>query len=134
MNLLQKLIDSGAKVNISDVLFVTKDKSGQLLWLEKGNMAAGFTHIKERHAEDFGKYLGLQRCSDTLPINLIRSIVTDGEIISEESGKKGGINKVYRYQGDYFIIAGIGTNGFIVTVFPDERRNHERKEKSQNSL
>ena len=36
-DMLKPLIDAKVKFNADDVLFVTKDKSGQMIWLEKGN-------------------------------------------------------------------------------------------------
>jgi len=39
------LDDAKVKYNKNDVLFVTRDSSGQLVWLEKGNPSAGLEHI-----------------------------------------------------------------------------------------
>lgn len=51
--MLKPLIAAKVKFNAADVLFVTKDKSGQMIWLEKGNDLAGLKHILNKHADDF---------------------------------------------------------------------------------
>ena len=55
-DMLKPLIDAKVKFNADDVLFVTKDKSDQLIWLEKGNDDAGLNHILNKHANDFFVY------------------------------------------------------------------------------
>ena len=52
-DMLKLLIGAKVKFNADDVVFVTKDKSDQLIWLEKGNDNAGLKHILNKHADDF---------------------------------------------------------------------------------
>ena len=40
-HMIDQLTKAGVKFNPNDVSFVTKDKMGQLVWLEKGNKSAG---------------------------------------------------------------------------------------------
>ena len=60
-----ELETAGVKFTKEDVLFVTKDKTGQLVWLEKGNQRAGLEHILNGsgntggHAADFERAFGL---------------------------------------------------------------------------
>ncbi len=62
-HMIDQLTKAGVKFNPNDVLFVTKDKTGQLVWLEKGNKGAGLEHIlhgdgrSRGHASDFKKAL-----------------------------------------------------------------------------
>lgn len=37
------------------------------------------------------------------------------EVSSKE--KNDGIEKIYEYKNEYVVIAGVGTNGFIVSVY-----------------
>ena len=51
--LIAELEEKGTKFTKEDVLFITKDKTGQTVWLEKGNSGAGLKHIEQRHEQDF---------------------------------------------------------------------------------
>jgi hypothetical protein len=43
-NLIDELIEKNVKINADDVVFITRDRSGQIIWLETGNEMAGLTH------------------------------------------------------------------------------------------
>ena len=110
-----------------DVLFVTKDKMGQLVWLEKGNKSAGLEHIlygdgrSRGHASDFKKALGLE--SSQLS-GYLQKVITYGSIVSNTIKPVGnimGFEKVYSYEGNYYIVIGIGTNGFILSAYPRKK-------------
>ena len=109
---------AGVKYNPDDVIFVTKDKTGQLVWLEKGNEKAGLKHI-EKHATDFAKKHGIHPNELS---NHIEKILTNGEIVSCERKflKNGriGLEKIYCYKGKYYALTAIGTNGFVVSMYP----------------
>lgn len=30
----------------------------------------------------------------------------------------GGLEKIYLHKGEYIVITGVGTNGFIISVYP----------------
>lgn len=32
-----------------------------------------------------------------------------------------GFERVYSYQGNYYIVIGIGTNGFIISAYPHKK-------------
>ena len=97
-NMLEQLKNAGVKFNPDDVIFVTKDKSGQLIWLEKGNNNAGLKHIIKQHEKNFNDKLGIssQEIQST-----IKDIVTSGEIqysrLKITNGKKG-YEKLYLYK------------------------------------
>ena len=40
-------------------------------------------------------------------------------------GNRMGYERVYHYEGEYRIIAGIGTNGFIVSAYPHRHRKEK---------
>lgn len=56
---IMKLQNAGVKFNKEDVIFVTNDSSGKLIWLEKGNDQSGLNHIKARHSNDFEQKHGV---------------------------------------------------------------------------
>lgn len=45
------------------------------------------------------------------------SIFKNGTEISSRL-KNNGLEKVYLYKGEYIVITGVGSNGFIVSVYP----------------
>lgn len=44
IELLKELRQSGAKFSVDEIVFIVKDESGQLIWLETGNDVAGLTN------------------------------------------------------------------------------------------
>lgn len=125
--MIEQLTKAGVKFNLSDVLFVIKDQTGQLVWLEKGNKYAGLEHIlhgNERstgHAADFKKALGLE--PDQIP-EYLQKVLTYGNVISntiKPIGKRMGFERIYSYERNYYIVTGIGTNGFIISAYPHRK-------------
>lgn len=114
--LLPELKASGFKYSEKDIVFIARDKTGQLIWLEEGNESAGLMHIKAHHAEDFRSAHGI---GEEDIANLLYDIVTRGNVVSSLPSSNGsGYDRVYDYEENYYTFTGIGTNGFIVTAFP----------------
>lgn len=126
--MMSKLEGSGVKYSKENVLFVIEDKSGQLIWLESGNESAGLQHIlygdgksSRGHAEDFKNALGLE--ADEVP-SYLKKVIANGEIVSEKIRtiyNRKGYEKTYYYEDDYYIVTGIGDNGFIVSAYPKRK-------------
>lgn len=118
-SLVTQLQIRGVKFNRKEMLFITRDRSGQIVWLEKGNPGAGMDHIKSRgHDEQFAKAFGI---SKTAVESYLRTIVSEGTIIDNRLkpiGNHMGYERVYYYEGKYCVVTGIGTNGFIVSAYP----------------
>lgn len=117
-DMLKQLIDAKVKFNADNVLFVTKDKSGQMIWLEKGNDVAGLKHILIKHADDFHDKHNVSRENIAGHIN---NIISNGNIEYSRITKRGnhdGIEKLYSHKGKYYLLTGTGTNGFIVSAYP----------------
>lgn len=114
---LNELLSLGVKCNINDIIFITKDKSGQLVWLETGNENAGLIHIINRHNTDYVNLFG----PEVDISSVICEIITNGKIISSHdvirNGNKG-YEKIYDFQGNHYMLSAIGDNGFIVSSFP----------------
>ena len=122
--LIAELEEKGIKFTKKDVLFITKDKTGQTVWLEKGNSGAGLEHIlngnghTSGYANDFEKAFGIKR--DDIP-QYLKKVIECGDIIGEKlknTGKRVGFERIYYYEGKYCVVTGIGTNGFIVSAYP----------------
>ena len=123
--LISELKNSGIKFNEKDIVFIVKDKTGQIVWLENGNPYAGLIHIldgkngKLGHAKDFKNAFNIER--DELG-SYLKKIIANGDVISNKivsiiNGRKG-YERVHEYEGNYYVMTGIGTNGFIVSAYP----------------
>lgn len=124
-NLKKELRNNNIKFNEKDMVFITRDKTGQIIWLENGNSSAGLKHILDGkagspgHAKDFEKAFGVKR-NDVG--SYLKKVIQNGTVISNKivsigSGRQG-YERVYEYKGNYYTMTGIGTNGFIVSAYP----------------
>ena len=122
--LKEELKRNNVKFNPADVLFVTRDKTGQIVWLETGNSMAGLKHILDGngktpgHAADFERAFGVKR--DDLPAYL-KTVIANGKIVSDnivKVGARDGYERVYYYEGKHVVVTAIGMNGFIVSAYP----------------
>ena len=116
--LIAELEEKGIKFTKEDMLFITKDKTGQTVWLEKGNSGAGLTHIEQRHGQDF---LIKQNIRKEDIVQHLRNIYTYGNVEYSRITTRNnieGCEKLYCYKENYYILSGIGTNGFVVSAYP----------------
>ena len=124
--LIKELEISGVKFSKEDIVFITKDKTGQTIWLENGNSSAGLEHIINGngrslgHAKDFEKAFGVSKAE--IP-NYLNKVISNGSVISNELkdiNGRSGFERIYYFNKKYYVLTGIGTNGFIVTAYPIE--------------
>lgn len=125
-NLINELESNNIKFSKEDIVFITKDKTGQTVWLEKGNSFAGLEHIingngrTPGHAKDFEKAFGVSKSQ--LP-DYLHEVISNGSVISNKLKNINGLSgfeRIYYYEKKYYVMTGIGTNGFIVTAYPIE--------------
>lgn len=114
-HLIDELKKSGVKFTEEDVVMITKTKKNELVWLEKGNDLAGLKHITDRHAIHLKVKFGISK--ENIP-SFVKDVFTNGIEINSKF-KNGGYEKKYLYKGEYIIISGVGTNGFIVSIYPE---------------
>lgn len=123
-SLIKELEKSGVKLTKENVVFATKDATGQTVWLEKGNKSAGLEHIlngdgkSSGHAADFEKAFGVSQKQLACYLN---KVISSGKVISNKLVKRGnreGFERVYYYEGKHYVVTGIGTNGFIISAYP----------------
>ena len=53
--------------------------------------------------------------------SFLKEVVTNGRVesnILKSINGREGFERVYYYDGRYYVLAGIGTNGFIVSAYP----------------
>lgn len=115
---IEELRNRGEKFNEKNMEFITKDATGQIIWLEKGSSTAGLEHITQRHENDFKDALGIDKSQ--IP-NFLENIITHGEIVSNRIVSRKGrqsFERKYKYNNKYYILTGIGSNGFVVSAYP----------------
>lgn len=127
-NLITGLEKNGVKFTKENIVFITKDATGQTVWLEKGNAFIGLEHIlngdgrTQGHAADFERAFGVT--GDAIP-SYLEKIISNGAVVSNKLVKKGsreGYERTYYYEGNHYVITGIGTNGFIVSAYPKKKK------------
>lgn len=124
---IKELEKAKVKFYKNNVKFVIRDKSGQLIWLEEGNDLAGLKHILDEHALDFCNKFKIE---EKEIINLIKDILLKSEIVYFNKGYRNGIlclTKIYLYHNEYYVLGGIGTNGFISSFYPIGEEDYESK-------
>ena len=118
--LISKLKSQNIKFSEKDVVFITRDKTGQIVWLEKGRLAknpSGLAHIIDAHESDFNRK-GI--ASSDIP-DLIIAAVSKGEVVGYQG--KGTGRPIYKvtYNGkEHKIAITIGSNGYIVGANPSK--------------
>ena len=119
IELLPDLQAEGCKYSKDEIVFITKDRDGKLIWLERGNDNAGLTHIIKNHKMNFESAFGIKE--DEIALHLYNAI-TNGVLVGSNPSKiKGGLDRIYEYDGQYYTFVGMGDNGFIVTSFPTRK-------------
>lgn len=91
------------------------------MWLETGNVAAGLKHILFRHENDF---ITKHKIKKEEIASHLKNIFSNGTVIYSRIINKNnhqGIEKLYKYKGKYYLLPGIGTNGFIVSGYPIDK-------------
>ena len=95
--------------------------------MEKGNKSAGLEHIlygdcrSRGHASDFKKALGLEYSQVS---GYLHKVITHGSKVSNTFNPVGNrmwFERVYSYEGNYYIVICIGTNGVIVSAYPRKK-------------
>ena len=108
----------GDKISPDEVLGITRDLSGHIVWLEKGHLGerpSGLTHIMQEHEVHFNKK-GI--ASSDLP-NFVLIAATQGRVVGYQGRGTGRAIYEIIYQGKKFKVAiSIGPNGYIVGANP----------------
>lgn len=116
--LISELESKGIKFTKENVVFITRDRTGQIVWLETGTVSAGLNHILSRHENDFKSKHNIGK--DKIKGHL-KNVFSNGVVmysrITVKNGQKG-LEKLYLYKGNYYLLSGVGTNGFIVSAYP----------------
>lgn len=127
-SLIKELERNGVKFTKENIVFITKDQTGQIVWLETGNKSAGLSHILDGdgvttgHAADFERAFGVSR--EQIP-NYLEKVIRHGTVVDNKIVKKGsreGYERTYYYEGKHYVITGIGTNGFVISAYQKKKK------------
>jgi filamentous hemagglutinin len=113
--LVDELVSSGEKCTPENIVAITKDSSGRIVWLETGNDRAGLNHIIDEHGSQFhGKGIS----NEEIP-NYVMEAIHQGNIVGYQGKKNPRTIYEFVYEGKKQRIAiSIGPNGFIVGANP----------------
>ena len=118
--LFAELDTNNVKYTRENVVFIARDETGQIVFLETGNSIAGLKHILQRHSQNFKDAFNID--ASQIPAYL-KNVIRYGKVVSSEivtKNGKQGFERRYNYNGNYYVITGIGSNGFIVSAYPRE--------------
>ena len=117
-SLIAEVQARGDKITSDDVIGIAKDKSGKIIWLERGTLdgkPSGLKHILVAHEDNFNsKGIATADIAD-----FVLTAVTKGEIIGYQG--KGTGRPIYKvtYNGkEYKVAVTVGSNGYIVGANP----------------
>lgn len=114
--LIAGLEKSGVKFTKENIVFITKDATGQTVWLETGNHSTGMQHIISRHADDFQTKHDIAKSNIA---NHLEAVFSYGKVeYIRITPKTGGYERLYNHNGKYYLLSGVGKNGYIVSAYP----------------
>lgn len=111
--LIAEVQKNGDKISPDDVVMITKDPNGKIVWMETGNSRSGLEHIIDRHGSEFN---GKGISNDNIP-NYILEAVHQGNIVSTQGKRNPRTVYEFTYNGKKHRIAvQVGSNGYIVSA------------------
>ena len=117
--LISQLEANNEKFTKEDVVAITQDSSGKIVWLEKGHLGdrpSGLEHILDAHEDDFAN----QNISAAEIPQYIMTAVKHGTIIRYQGRGTGRPIYEFKYEGKIRrrVAITIGSNGYIVGANP----------------
>ena len=116
--LISQLIARKENFTETEVVAITQDSSGKIIWLEKGHLgerASGLAHILDAHGKDFEN----QNISTEEIPQYIMTAVKYGVIVGYQGRGTGRPIYEFTYDGTTRRVAiTIGSNGYIVGANP----------------
>ncbi len=114
-SLIDEVIANGEKISPDDVLLITKEPNGKIVWLETGNTSSGFQHIVDRHSHEFN---GSGVANNDIP-NYVLEAVYQGNIVGTQGKRNPRTIYEFVYNGKTRRVAvQVGSNGYIVSANP----------------
>ena len=113
--LIDEVIASGKKITPENVVMITRDPTGRIVWLETGDNRSGLNHIIQEHEHQFN---GKGISTDEIP-DYVLEAVYQGKIIGTQGKRNPRTIYEFKYNGETQRIAvQVGSNGYIVSANP----------------
>lgn len=120
--LIDEVQANGNKINPDEVIGITKNDDGKIIWLEDGHLAgssgakpSGLAHILDAHEKDFNR----KGIASSDIADLVLTAVGKGKIVGYQGKGKGRPIYEVDYDGKtYKIAVTVGSNGYIVGANP----------------
>ena len=111
--LINEVIANGDKISPENVLMITRDPSGKIVWMESGNDRSGLTHIVNEHGHEFN---GKGISNNDIP-NYVLEAVHQGNIVGTQGKRNPRTVYEFVYNGvTQRVAVQVSTNGYIVSA------------------
>lgn len=118
--LIDEVVANGDKISPDDVVMITRDPNGKIVWLEIGNDRSGLQHILNEHGAEFN---GKGIANDDIP-NYVLEAVYQGNVVGTQGKRNPRTVYEFEYNGVVQRIAvQVGSNGYIVGANPKSMRD-----------
>lgn len=113
--LIDEVIANGDKITPEDVVVITRDPSGKIVWLEIGSATAGLQHIVDNHGREFN---GKGIANQDIPSYVLEAVY-QGNVVGFQGKRNPRSVYEFVYNGAIHQIAvQVANNGFIVSANP----------------
>jgi hypothetical protein len=112
--LIAEIRAAGVKFTESRIVVIFRTAAGKLVWLERGDAAAGLEHIMARHGSQFA---GLGVKSEAEVVELIQHTLST-KLPVRILPRGGQVFSVMMGGAEREMNIAVGSNGFIVTAHP----------------
>lgn len=109
--LIEEVVANGEKISPNKVVMITRDPTGRIVWLEKGNSTSGLQHIIDKHGKEFN---GRGISNDDIPTYVLEAVY-QGNVVGTQGKRNPRTIYEFVYDGKTQRIAvQVGSNGYIV--------------------
>jgi hypothetical protein len=120
--LIDQVRARGDKISEKDVIFATKDRRGEIVWLEQG----AYRHmIKRNHDQQMAEKHHFKKKDFVSHLYKVfrYGAIYDRQLVDVPAGNgtRKGWQIIYRYRGKYYMIGSLGTNGYIQSAYPIDK-------------
>lgn len=113
--LIDEVLAEGKKISPEDVVLITREPTGKIVWLENGNYRSGLKHIVDEHGRQFN---GKGISNDEIP-NYVLEAVYQGNVVGTQGRRNPRTVYEFIYNGQKQRIAvQVSENGYIVGANP----------------
>ncbi len=113
-SLVNELRSSGINFTEANIVYIGRDQTGKIVWLETGNDTAGLQHIVKNHKSEFEANGILE---NQIPDVVMRAVTT-GRIVGYQSPTRPLYEVTFNGKTQHIAVT-VSSNGFIVGANPN---------------